>query len=438
MRKILSPTRVAEEILGLQEAGAGEYRLTTLCIEVPVREGVLRYHTLTGALFLMEKGEKEEDHQADWIRNWFLVPAEFRENELVPKVRDVARALATESAVTSFTVMTTMDCNARCYYCYEAGRARKTMTERTAHDTAAYIARVSKGKPVRLQWFGGEPLLNSDAIRIITGDLRAMSVPFRSTMTSNGSLLDRETAKEAAGQWNLEKVQITLDGMKERYLKAKAYTDRDPEVYERVLQNIDGALSEGIEVTVRLNASKDNVSDLMDLVDELGGRFGGRKGFSVYASPLLGTVQEEPFRKTFGELTGKLKANGFLKLTPIKRTFRTFTCMADNPGHEVITPDGNITRCEHVSETDVVGSIYSDDRDEAVIQSWQEETEPSEACPTCPLLPECNRLKKCDWVKQGCDRNRQKRKTETMAARVKEAYLTAVNKDGANERKTKS
>ena len=345
------------------------------------------------------------------------------------KVRDIARMIAMESAVTGFTVMTTMDCNARCYYCYEAGRARKTMTEKTAHDAAAYIARISKGKPVRLQWFGGEPLLNSDAIRIITGDLRAMNVPFRSTMTSNGSLLDRETAKEAVERWNLEKVQITLDGTKERYLKAKAYTDRDPEVYERVLQNIDGALSEGIEVTVRLNASKDNVSDLMDLVDELGGQFGGRKGFSVYASPLLGTVQEEPFRKTFGELTGKLKANGFLKLTPIRRTFRTFTCMADNPGHEVITPDGNITRCEHVSETDVVGSIYSDERDEAVIQSWQEETEPSEACPTCPLLPECNRLKKCDWVKQGCDRNRQKRKTETMAARVKEAYLEAEEKD---------
>ena len=89
------------------------------------------------------------------------------------------------------------------------------MSDRTAADAADYIARVSEGGKVTLSWFGGEPLMNTKAIDIITSELRARGVPFRSKIVSNGYLFDGELVRKAKDEWALEFAQITLDGTEE-------------------------------------------------------------------------------------------------------------------------------------------------------------------------------------------------------------------------------
>ena len=114
-----------------------------------------------------------------------------------------------------FTVFTTTGCNARCPYCYEHGIDAISMNNKVAIDTAKYIniSRMPNTK-IHLKWFGGEPLLNGDAINTICEYLINANVDFFSSITSNGYLFDKYTNEEIIEKWHLKRVQITLDGTK--------------------------------------------------------------------------------------------------------------------------------------------------------------------------------------------------------------------------------
>ena len=57
-------------------------------------------------------------------------------------------------------------------------------------------------------------------------------------MISNGYLFNDDTIKEAKEEWQLTKVQITLDGTEQIYNRCKAYIYKDVNAYRRVIGNI--------------------------------------------------------------------------------------------------------------------------------------------------------------------------------------------------------
>ena len=217
----------ASPLVGLlkdQRLREGEpYRLMHFVVRQPVEEGLLLYNVLTRAVVLLTPEEAramEEDAAAvpALVAKWFAVPLSFDDRNLAREVRAVGKMLEKRpKGITGYTILTTTDCNARCFYCYEKGRRRIPMTDRTARKAAEFILRNSPGEKVHLRWFGGEPLYNKGVISLICGLLRDAKVDYRSSMVSNGYLFDDQTIAEAVGLWNLEKVQITLDGTEEIY-----------------------------------------------------------------------------------------------------------------------------------------------------------------------------------------------------------------------------
>ena len=93
-----------------------------------------------------------------------------------------------------FRVLTTTCCNARCPYCYEAGVKAVTMSAETAEAIADFILMQSQRvKTVEIEWFGGEPLLNTQAIDIICScimERKPSELKFESSMVSNGYLIN--------------------------------------------------------------------------------------------------------------------------------------------------------------------------------------------------------------------------------------------------------
>ena len=64
-----------------------------------------------------------------------------------------------------FEIMLSTACNARCPYCYEASARTSTMSLETEKAMLALIRKAAaSGDPMRVVWFGGEPLLFSDRI----------------------------------------------------------------------------------------------------------------------------------------------------------------------------------------------------------------------------------------------------------------------------------
>lgn len=443
MRQVVSPLQTVQKILGQQKMEKGTpYRLSAHCVRVERPEGVLFYHTLTGELLLLSHGEAERikalpgpvpPELAALVPLWFLRPETADDMALADQTRKIAAHLAKkETALMHYTIFTTTDCNARCFYCYEAGWEKSSMNEQTARDTAGYIIAHCGGKQVRLNWFGGEPLVNVRVIDIITDSLRQQGVTFHSTMVSNGYLFDEALVQRAKAGWNLQKVQITLDGTEEVYNRRKAYVNPLESPYRRVLRNIGLLLDTGVSVTVRLNMDGGNERDLYALVAELAERFGGMPGFGVYAAVLYENRGPEPSdyteeeRKAYARYLRSmqtcLEEKGVAAHTSLRRGITVNSCMADSGNSTTVAPEGLLGRCEGCMYGSVWGSIYSGEADEEVLRQWKERTPPEEVCRTCAVYPQCVRLKKCPNTLGHCSPIGRARRENNLRRTIMDSY----------------
>lgn len=306
------------------------------------------------------------------------------------------------------------------------------MSEQTALDTAKYIANHCGGKTVRLHWFGGEPLVNPLAIDVITDSLRQKSVGFHSTMSSNGYLFDEALVRRARDSWNLEEVQIAMDGTEDVYNQRKAYVNPEGSPFQRVLRNIGLLLDAGVRVKIRLNMDKDNEQDLYALLDELAERFAGKPGFGVYLAVLFEsaginpTSYTEKDRRSYAEklqaLRSYVEKNGIIARMPLKNKIIANACMADSSSATTVTPEGWLGRCEQCKEEGIWGSVYADKLDEDVLRQWKERTPLEEICKSCAIYPQCIRLRNCPSWPEHCSPLEQAYREENLRRAILGAY----------------
>ena len=437
MKRIVAADETVRRLCGVQHYQPGTaYRRSAFCDCVPCEDGVLLFHTLTCELLYAESEEELSLFEEELVKDWFLVPIGFDEKKLLADLRRVADMIKPKPrGRNSFTVLTTTDCNARCFYCYEMGCERITMTRETARDAADYMARVSGGEEITISWFGGEPLYNAEAIDVICAELRRKHIRFSSKMTSNGYFLDGETARKAVRDWNLTFVQITVDGTREIYNRTKAYIDRPADAYTRVLNNIEAASDVGISVTVRLNLDRNNADDMMLLADELADRFAGRENVDAIVTPLwefAGKIhrfrdEAETFERSHA-LRRKLTDLGLYRISALPSGFVGNQCLADNDACEVIMPDGRLGKCEHFGEDSIIGSIYDGCRNQDVIAAWREHEKSFAECDECPLLPRCVIVKKCAWYQNGCREHNRLLKRSELHDRMLHTYHAYKNR----------
>lgn len=414
MKLLQDNAAILSGILKDQRLQEGEsYRLLHFVVQLPVDEGLLLYNVMTRAVVLLSPEEALSMQEnpvsvPGLIAKWFAVPLNHDDRKLAREVRAVGKMLEKKpKGIRSFTIFTTTDCNARCFYCYEKGRNRIPMKEETARKVAEFIIKNNPDKKVTLRWFGGEPLYNKGVISLICGKLRNAGFEYRSAMVSNGYLFDDETVAEAIGLWNLKKVQITLDGTEEVYNRIKAFIYREGSPYLRVLGNIHRLLDAGVEVNVRLNIDRHNADDLLVLADVLTKEFGGQKLFCVYSHPLFdagsdnGSVShtDSQRRELFDarmRLEEKLRERKIAFEGNLPDTLKLHNCMADSDGQILILPDGHLGKCEHYSDDHWFGHLDAAERDETVLKDFKRLREEIDACADCPFYPDCFRLALCE------------------------------------------
>lgn len=420
MRTLKLLSTEAEALLGKQEVKEGaRYRRFTFCLAVEEAGEKCVCNLLTRRLLVLTPAEYAllnegveasamDDTARALVADWFLVPEEHDDFQLCDELRLFWWTFHLPNGkYTNYSIMTTLDCNARCFYCYQMGRnrSRAHMRAETAAEVADFIARTAEKGKAKLHWYGGEPLYNASVIDQITAALTERGIEFTSDMITNGYLFDDAIAARK-DDWHLKGMQISLDGTEEVYNRAKAYIHKeDPSPYRRVLDNIERALDHGLGVNIRVNIDRHNGEDIFALARELAARFAGRKNLSIYAAGLyenegLNRPQrdaEERMRLTdtliaFEEHCNTLGLNlsgRFGKKMQFNR------CMADAAKTVTIAPDGRLGKCDHAMESDTFGDIWSDEADQAMLAAWREKRNVKEDCPGCPVYTDCYRLKKC-------------------------------------------
>ena len=450
MQTIIEPRKNVTLLWRPPRPAQTKYRLMKYLLESETEDGLLLYNVVTSEMVLLNQGETElvkrlpldyTPEMDQLIAEHFIVKEDYDESKLVLELRAVLLKLDVPERVSGFTILPTTECNARCYYCFESDHPRCTMTDQIAADTVAYIAKLCKGEPIDITWFGGEPLVGLKQINKICAGLREREIKYKSSIVTNAYLFDESVIRTAKEDWHLRNAQITLDGTETVYNKVKAYVHPNENPYQRVMRNIGLLLDQKIAVSVRLNVTTKNAADLSDLVDELSDRFGEEKGFSAYSHAVYEGVGFEPvsydgdMREWIdvqtSALDAKLREKKLLGSLAMLPSLNTVHCMSDGDSSRMIFPDGNIGKCENKSSLEGIGDIYQDIVDQAMAARYKA-TEQIPGCGECPLFPDCINLAVCPETGK-CTKVKTDWKLDRYSALMKDKYQKYLQDPSAGQ-----
>lgn len=354
------------------------------------------YNTLYNSLVRMNDEEYDaycfncqcdDELKDELVKNGLWVNADIDERERYLAVSDILRNVKMHPF--TVTIATTMKCNARCSYCYESGVWQNSMSGETERKLMEFIRNIDTNDGLDLIWFGGEPLLNTDLIDRLTDFLSSRGTKYSSYIITNGSLINDELIDKMVDWWQVIGIQITLDGVGEKYERRKNYISGQP-YFKTILKSINKLCDKGIHVDIRINIDRDNSEDCITLAEVLACYFSDVDNISFYPAFLSGSVSpfsDEEKINIISQMLGvgadckKLTINNKLYSTPKIRP-----CMICDPYNIAIDTEGFIYNCDHNLGHDdrSIGSI-GDNLSELRYNSFELDDE----CRNCVYLPKC-------------------------------------------------
>ncbi len=293
----------------------------------------------------------------------------------------------------------TMDCNLKCWYCYESHVSDSIMTEEVRKSIELLIEQKgSEYKTLQLSFFGGEPLMRFDtsilpiieyAVKVC--DQTGCNLPIM--FTTNATLLDKKKIDRLATLGKKVFFQVPFDGNREKHNKIKRLPGNDKSAYDISIENIKYALSKGMTILVRCNYSEDTAEGFEDLIDEFSDVDEKWKdNLSFMFKKIWQAEDSEGMKKLVGKMGERVAECGIKNMSLINE-FSDSVCYADTPNGHIINYDGNVFKCtardfvkeirEGVLNTDGTISFNEryDDRMECKFIN--------DSCLKCKILPLC-------------------------------------------------
>lgn len=153
----------------------------------------------------------------------------------------------------------TQRCNLKCVHCYAHALDEKGVDDINTEQAKALIDDLAAyGSPVML-FSGGEPLVRADLPELAK---YAVSKGMRAVISTNGTLITREKAKELK-EVGLSYVGVSLDGGEEVHDHFRGVSGS----YKKALKGIELCQEEGLKVGLRFTINKRNQQELPLLFD---------------------------------------------------------------------------------------------------------------------------------------------------------------------------
>ena len=368
---------------------------------IPYQEGYIIFNTFTGALGKIDEEQYKRFIQDTLnssetellVKKGILIPVDFDEKKKIDSDRENG---IIKSDFKNFRIWPTSGCNARCYYCFEKGISAENLSIETARQVINFIdTKTTENDTLRIEWFGGEPLLNTPAIDLISAAVKSICdrkhCKYDSLLITNGSLITKSIAQKIRYDWNIKLVQITLDGFNSDYDKIKNYSDASRFSFYRIINNIHLLLNLGVRVAIRMNYDTSNYDSLENLIDYLHEEFQGFTNISYYLYPIWSS--ENYFTSTVADikLISLFEKLILYKMTTMQKIarigYKKHACQSWHKDTLTILPNGDLAKCCE-SFNQVIGNIYDGITDMETFAFWTNNTL-DEACEKCIYLPMC-------------------------------------------------
>lgn len=202
----------------------------------------------------------------------YFVPDEKNEEE--DYIKSVIKDDDTEDNY-SVTINPTMNCNLRCWYCYENHLHNTNMSPDILERIKKLFSKLlQSGKTIsfHLSFFGGEPLLGFKncvkPIILYTQSLcKEHNIKLSLGFTSNAVLLSKEIV-DFLSSTNLNILfQIPFDGGRDMHNSIKKRSNGDG-CYDVTLDNLKYALYKGINIIIRCNYTSKSAASFQELIND--------------------------------------------------------------------------------------------------------------------------------------------------------------------------
>lgn len=340
-----------------------------------------------------------------FVQGGYVVNAEADEIETI---RTSYERVRYDDGHMMVTIAPTLSCNFGCHYCFQGlDKPLTKMTPKVREATKAWLLERLKGKrSFHLTWYGGEPLMDQEAIwdisQAATEYCDANGIRYTSMMISNGYKMTVPVA-EKLKEARVARVQITIDGDEDSH-DSRRHLTSGRGTFAKIIDNIREVTKRGLlKVSVRVNIDGENEAEAVRLLDILHAEgLSIRNGVSVYFAPVESVAENASGCDTCLSKTGYADVENRLHRMAFERGLMAMPrmprflglCTAVKPNSHVVVPNGDLHKCwDTVMDSSLrTGSVMksvrkSDAPTEAMWNAWSPFD--NDVCGSCKLLPAC-------------------------------------------------
>ena len=388
-------------------------------------KGLILFNTFTGALgifkasvrpqieaLLIKTGvPKSADPLVEYLlERGFLVPESTDE---LQQVRYVHGKMHHRTDKMELILLPSEECNFRCTYCYEEF-PRGTMEPWVREAVVRWVEqRIRTLAFMKIDWFGGEPLLGFEAIQDIAPKLQAMcrehGVQLIQGITTNAYLLTPDVFTSLIS-WGLQDFQITIDGPQKIHDTTRILKDGGGGTYDVIIANLRKitTLPGDCRVSLRINFSPENLAYMDEHLETMKAYFGHDSRFKMRFYPVskwggknddnLNTcdmsASEHARQLEVKALKTGLQSEGRLERVSPGSDFTL--CYAARPYNFIVGADGKLMKCTLALDKhdyNIVGTLRPDGRPDVKLDKLVKWVAPyfeeDATCRKCFFLPVC-------------------------------------------------
>ena len=311
-------------------------------------------------------------------------------------------------------ITVTEKCNFACVYC-SLDFVKGKMSLETQNDIVSFIKKnISKYKRMRVEWFGGEPLLCMDVISNLSEQFidicRKAKKGYSAAITTNGYLLNLKNFNTLLDSKVLS-YQITLDGLRENHDQQRWLANKKG-TFEVILNNLLAIKQEVknhfFRINIRTNFTKkiaEHMDDYLNFYESnfmdddrfvffvrAAGDWGGDRVKSFHG--LLNSEEENSLMEHIFNQDTKLNfAMNYSFLEPGRTV-----CHAANKNMFNIGSDGKLYKCDSSIELACIGRIASGGN--LIIDEYKQALWTTGTRYTCDECDDC--FFSCSCIKGAC------------------------------------
>ena len=343
--------------------------------------------------------EIEKDCLQEMIDKGFIVD-DVKINEFALLEEEYAHVASEQDDTFVITLLPTLDCNLRCWYCFEAHIKGSRYDSKTTDNIIKYVSIIlgkDNIKYVRVELFGGEPLLYFEEelyplLRKIKELAEYKKKHIEFSFITNATRINKNNIHLFADL--KAKFQISIDGYRDKHnIIKKDYNSKEP-TYDLVMRNIHDLCNyyEECFILLRVNFDNKTLDHIPEIIEDISDI--SRKQLSFHLEKIWQTRLSEDMSNKIRGAIKLLIGNGF-RVSYMNFFRRHYSCKVDRANQVVLSYDGKIYKC--------TGRDFNDDMQEGVLKDdgiidWFEEkhrkrlsiiTYSDERCKKCKMLPLC-------------------------------------------------